>query len=413
VAYTVFGPVQYDNSFTGGSRTSEYSNLAVRWKAHDGSNELKTFYLLDRMTGYDDYVQAIKNFTCPGQNFVFAAKNNDIAIWHQGKYPAKWRRQGDFIMPGTDTSYLWQGYIKQEENPNMMNPVRGFVSSANQLPADSTYPYYLGGSYALYRGKIINRYLRQMQDITIDDMKRMQTDNYNIFAEAALPILFANIDTSALSIDEKKYLDTLRKWNRFNDPDERGPAIFQLWFDNLEKEVWNDELEEANRPIVLPEPGTLLKLMRTPHFKFADNINTKQVETVQDVVTAAFKKAVPDIDHADLTGALLWSIYKDSGIRHLLRLAPLSRFHLYTGGGANIINATKQFHGPSWRMIVELKDSTEAWGVYPGGQSGNPGSKYYDNFIGEWAEGKYNRLWVMNERDIHDPRILFTMRFSK
>jgi penicillin amidase len=413
VAYTIFGPVQFDNSFTGNGRTSEYSNLAVRWKAHDGGNELKTFYLLNRMNGYDEYVQAIKNFTCPGQNFVFASKSNDIAIWQQGKFPAKWRRQGDFIMPGTDTSYLWQGYIKQEENPNILNPTRGFVSSANQLPTDSTYPYYLGGNYALYRGIIINRYLRQMRDITIDDMKRMQTDNYNVFAEAALPILFDNINEAALNQHEKKYLDTLRNWNRRNDPQERAPAIFELWYDSLEKEVWNDDFEAANKPIVIPESATLLTLLRKPKFKFADNINTPAIETVQDVVTAAFKKTIPAIDHADMVGGLLWGKFKDAGIRHLLRLLPLSRFHIFTGGGVNIINATRQHHGPSWRMIVELTDSTEAWGIYPGGQSGNPGSRYYDNFVDDWAKGTYHRLWVMTERDIQDSRILFKMSFSK
>ena len=30
--------------------------------------------------------------------------------------------------------------------------------------------------------------------------------------------------------------------------------------------------------------------------------------------------------------------------------------------------------------------------VYPGGQSGNPGSKYYDTFVDTWAAGKYYPL---------------------
>jgi penicillin amidase len=148
------------------------------------------------------------------------------------------------------------------------------------------------------------------------------------------------------------------------------------------------------------------------NFKFADNIKTTPVESVQDVVTAAFKKAIPGVSMADTEGTLNWGKYKDVGIRHLLRLAPLSRFHINTGGGSNIINATKQYHGPSWRMIVELADKTEAWGIYPGGQSGNAGSKYYDNFVNDWAVGKYNRLWMMKETEVKDERILFTMNFN-
>ena len=72
VAYTVFGPVMFDKSFQDTLRGNR--NLAVRWTAHDPSNEGITFYKLNRSKNYDDYEAAIKTFECPGQNFVFASK---------------------------------------------------------------------------------------------------------------------------------------------------------------------------------------------------------------------------------------------------------------------------------------------------------------------------------------------------
>jgi penicillin amidase len=39
--------------------------------------------------------------------------------------------------------------------------------------------------------------------------------------------------------------------------------------------------------------------------------------------------------------------------------------------------------------VVELGEQMNAFGIYPGGQSGNPGSKFYDNFIPIWANGEY------------------------
>ncbi|MBO9633764.1 MAG: penicillin acylase family protein [Chitinophagaceae bacterium] len=420
VAYTNIGPVQYDASFTGGKRTAGNINLAVRWKAHDGSNELKTFYQLNRASNYDDYLSAIQNFSCPGQNFVFAAKNNDIAIWQQGEFPDKWDRQGDFIMPGQDSVYRWQGMIPQGQNPHMApdypleHPGRDFVSSANQLPTDSTYPYYLGGSYNVYRGMLINQYLREMSNITIDDMKKLQTDNYNLQAQIALPIMLRHIDDNILSSEEIKYLDLIRNWNFRNDPDEKAAAVYTLWMDLLEAEVWSDEFESVPKPYVFPERYTLIEgMMKDSAFTFADNIKTPQIETLNDVVVSAFKKAVPLLVKSDKDGKLEWSKYKDSGIRHLLRLSPLSRFHLTTGGGADIINATKQFHGPSWRMIVQLTDKTEAYGIYPGGQSGNPGSRYYDNMVNDWAKGVYQPLWVMAAEDAKNKKVKYKMTFQK
>ncbi len=73
---------------------------------------------------YADYQRSVKWLSTPGQNVIFACKNGDIAITAQGEFPAKWKRQGDFVMPGTDSSYQWQGMIPQSENPYMYNPER-------------------------------------------------------------------------------------------------------------------------------------------------------------------------------------------------------------------------------------------------------------------------------------------------
>ncbi len=68
-------------------------------------------------------------------------------------------------MPVTDSSYARRGFIPAQEKSHDINPARGFVSSANQWPADTTYPYYTGGHYDLYRGLQINRKLDQMNAI--------------------------------------------------------------------------------------------------------------------------------------------------------------------------------------------------------------------------------------------------------
>lgn len=134
-------------------------------------------------------------------------------------------------------------------------------------------------------------------------------------------------------------------------------------------------------------------------YEFADNINTPEKETISDIITAAYKKTCKHLK--TLPGSdLEWGSYKDGGVRHLLKLEPLSRLHLKGGGGYEIINAFKKTAGPSWRMIVELTDETNARGVYPGGQSGNPGSKYYDNFIDDWLAGKYYVLHLYKKNEI-------------
>jgi penicillin amidase len=413
VAYTEFGPVMFDDHYNGKGRTGSDVNLAVRWKAHDPSNEFKTFNLLNRSKNYDDYENAIKYFLCPGQNFAFASKSGDIAIWHQGQFPAKWYQQGTFVMPGTDSSYKWQADIPPQENPHLKNPERAYVSSANQIPADTIYPYYLGGNYDVFRGLMINRRLSQMTGITPQDMQMLQNENYNAFAETSVPFLLSHTREYELNNEEKKYFGIIRSWNLRNDKDEYGPTVFTTWFETLEQMVWNDELSQQPGPSQKPDAITLIEaLKKDSAFSFIDNITTPEKETLEDIVTGSFKKAATTLVFAEKDGRLAWSKFKDAGIRHLLRMEAFSRFHLNTGGGRHVINATQQYKGPSWKMIVHLTDNTEAYGIYPGGQTGNPGSKFYDEFVNDWAEGKYYQLWDMKKEESGDKRIKYVMKFS-
>jgi penicillin amidase len=411
VVYTLFGPVFYDHNFPATTGKDKY--YAVKWKAHDASNETMIFYELNHAKNYIDYERAIKHLTVPGQNPVFGSKNGDIAIWQQGDFPAKWRRQGDFMMPGFDRGYLWKGIIPQAENPHMLNPSRGYVSSANQLSVDSSYPYYTGNSFPVYRGYIINRRLDQSFNITPDDMKALQTDNYNVKAEFAKEFL-TQVNLDKLNADERKYFDLFNSWNLRNDITEKGATVFALWWDELEKAIWSDDLTRPDLPLPWPNEATLVEsLKRDSIYRFVDDKNTNALETLEDLLLLSLKKATVTLKQAEADGKLEWGKYKDTKVQHLLKIPALSRLHLPIGGGPGIINATKEDHGPSWRMVVHLSDNTEAFGVYPGGQSGNPGSRYYDNFVDNWAAGNYYPLWMMKKSETGDKRVKYKMSFNK
>lgn len=414
VAYTVFGPVMYDEGFS--SDVSIKRNLAIRWTAHDPSNEGMTFYKLNRAKNYDDYADAIKSFECPGQNFVFASRTGDIAIWQQGKFPARWDRQGLYVMPGEDSSYQWQGFIPQSENPNIKNPLSGFLQSANQRPADSAYPYFIPGSYITPRGVTITNKLAGMNGITPVDMMKLQNDYFNSLGEDARGILLKYVKENELSGDEKKFLDLVRNWDLLSSPDSKGQTVYQCWWDSLETEIWKDELTKIDPQAPWPEEQTLMELLKKDSaMKYIDNISTPQKETLFDVVTSALKKVTMNLSKKEVEGRLEWAKFKDPTVYHLLKdaLLPFARRGLNIGGSGNIINAVTHSHGPSWRMVVHLTTPTEAYGIYPGGQSGNPGSKYYDNMVDDWVKGDYKKLWFMREGDRTDKNIKWTMKFKK
>jgi penicillin amidase len=412
VAYTHFGPVMYDESFT--NEVTGNKALAVKWAAHEGSNEAAVFFKLDRAHNYDEYLDAIKGLHTPGQNMIFASKTGDIALWAQGKFPARWEGQGLYVMPGEDTSYDWQGYIPQAENPHIVNPPEGFIQSANQRPVDSSYPYFIPGNYIVPRGRTIFRALEQMQQATPQKMMALQTSYYNSLAHDAVPLILRNIIIERIDDRERRYLEYLQQYDFQAGMLSPGTTVFETVMDSLQSVLLGDELSRVPAPKKWPDDQTLVEiLLRDSAAFFVDDIRTVEKETLPEQVTAAFKKAAAALQAGGDAG-LSWQSHNNPMIYHLLRIKvdPLGHGKLNVGGTGNTPNAVYGNHGPSWRMVVQLTETTEAYGIYPGGQSGNPGSRFYDNFTNDWSEGKYYTLWMMQASEARDPRVKWIMTFN-
>ena len=392
VRYTHHGPVTYDLNFKG---KGSYEGYAMKWIGHIGGNNQRTFLELNKAKNYDQYVHALSYYTAPAQNFVFASTEGDIALWIQGKMPNKWKGQGKFLLDGSNPDHDWQGFIPQAFNPHVKNPERDFVSSANQRPVDKDYPFYVFNDwYENDRNRVINNFFNSKKEFDIQDFKDLQNNNYNIRAADLLPLMITSVNEAVLNKEELQILEELKAWNYMNDIEEVGPSIWQYWWWNLYDLLW-DEFDVKDEVLRKPAYFHTASLLKN-HGKdvFMDIKETPETETAKDLFLISFKETVKSMTKWKAeNGDYNWKAYKSTHVDHLLQGLPaFSRFSLPIGGGSGIVNATKKNHGPSWRMIVEMSSPPKALGIYPGGQSGNPGSKYYDNFIDDWAAGKYHEL---------------------
>lgn len=393
VTYTHQGPVLYDESFGGDNELKSY---AFRWVAHDPSEEILTFYKLNRAKNHTGYMEALNHYGSPAQNFVFASVSGDVAMRIQGKFPVRRQSEGKYVLDGTKTSSEWQAYIPNDQNVVDKNPVRGFVSSANQYPADETYPYYMTStSYEAYRNRRINKLLSEMTDITPRDMMEMQLDNYNLKAFESLPTFLSLLDTTTFTVQQVKAYRILKAWEFENTINSEAASYYEAWWRELFPLVW-DEIKTSKVALEYPTAYTTIKLIKEqPSLSFFDIMETPAKETARDVLQQAFTKGVDAIEKWKTENGKdpRWADYKDTFIAHLLQGLPAFSYHVENGGNNSIINASSHRNGPSWRMVVSLeKTKLRAWGVYPGGQSGNPGSPYYNNMLNYWAKGKYYEL---------------------
>lgn len=386
IRMTVAGPVVYDESF---DSTNNRNGLVMNWMAHQASNELMTFHGLNRAKDHQDYLVALDHYWCPAQNFVYADIENNIAIKEQGRFWVRNKEQGRFIQKLSEANLeaMNSHFIPNDQNPYVLNPPRGFVSSANQIPVGKAYPYYILGEYENYRNRRINEVLTDLNNATIEDMKRLHYDNLSLLAKETLPYMLANY---APPIDKKgkEMYAALSKWDYFTEHTSNATSYFYKWWQYIEQLSW-DEFKREDISLSKPENYTTARLLVTkPDFPLFDIQSTRQIETAKDIISIAFDstitwfKANQDKD--------TFRFYKNTALTHMAKLLPFSIQNLPIGGYMNIVNATSSRWGASVRFVVDFSNGkVQGYGMYPGGQTGNPGSADYTAFADAWVKGQY------------------------
>ena len=388
--YTHWGPV-YATSADGAH------DLAMRWLCHDepDTGEYNVFIDAMRCKSYDDYLKATGTYISPAQNFGFASVSGDVALRVNGRFPAKYGQDGRFVEHGDNTNNGWQAWIPRDQNPQILNPQRGFISSANQVSADKSYPYYFTGKFERYRNRSVNDKLSQMNEITTDDMKKMQYNAYSQKAADFLTTIKTLVQAEDLTEVEQKHFKTLQDWDYHYKATSEAATLFDIFYKKLTQNTW-DEITELNQnmDINYPEDWRLLEIIQTdPANKYFDVASTPEKEDAHAIVIKSFKDAVTDFDKRGKDGkSNTWGAYKPLHIYHLTRLPVFSAMDIAADGCPDAINATGYSFGPSWRMIISLEDKVKGYAVYPGGQSGNPSSAFYRNMIETWTKGEYYDL---------------------
>ena len=408
-------------------------NFAFRWIAHDATEEIKAFYDMNHAINYSEFKEALKSYQCPSQNFVYADIRGNIAMHHNGKLPIRCEQYKKYILPGNSSDFIWKGFIPFNELPSIKNPNRGFVSSANQHPIpDGVDYYYLPGVYwPSHRAHRINQMLElgvKNNDVDIDYMKKIQNDNFNNYAFDILPLLLSIVNTfetnNPLFID---IYDSLDKWkeNPVHNADMYEPIIFDAWYKELSEAVWGDLfLDDDNNQKyhnhVYPLYDRLLKIIKdhpSEQSKWFDDIRTEQKEKFEDVVWESFKIAINKLNTHNSGKYIDWkySDYRGTDIHHMIpspQFDVFSRLDIPTSGSRWAPNAMQQHFGPSWRYIVEMENGNiQAFGIYPGGQSGDPADQYYDNYIDKWNEGEYldlNFTYYNNQNSLQGNKVVFS-----
>jgi penicillin amidase len=407
-----------DSTVHGPIISREGKTIALQWTGLGPTKDFVAIWRISRGKNLKQFLNALDDLTVPAMNVIYADRAGNIALHPCGSLPIRLRGQGRIPMDGASGDNDWTGMIPRNELPLAVNPPDHFVASANARPTPLDYPHYLGWMWDCnYRIRRINDMLNAAKKLTVETMKPIQCDAYDKAAERFVPILLQEIKKADLKDPlAKRAIQELEKWDYIASTNAIGPAIWLRWFEIYRAQVWNDEwksrgIEQPNGSWGFsgsnhrePELEVLEYLTREfPKSIWFDDRNTPERETRKEIMQRSFEAAVASLkkQFGDDVEKWRWGNINQLKIDSLTRQPELSRNGGPTVGTDFTVNPGSNVGtiggGASWRMIVDFGHLDQSVGIYPGGQSENPDSPFYNDQMSLWAKGQYVPLNMVGD----------------
>lgn len=415
-------PLEYEVVITRhGPLVSEFAHyeeaetaLSMRWTALDPSSELEAVLMFSKAKNWDEFKEALTYFQTPAQNFVFASTDGTIAYRANGFIPIRKKGDSSLPVPGWTDEYEWEGYIPWDELPTIVNPEEGFISTANNKIVDDDYPYHITHSWAQpYRQQRIRDVLGSNEKLTVDDMKQLQFDHYNLQAEEFVPIFMEHVDVESSELREVDLaaLELFKDWNFTDDTELAAPLLFHFWMEEVANLLFNEEISEDMLKLFKGKAQVVDQLIREANDGEA-GIWIKEKDGLQEVLKSSLQTAVNRASEVQGNNPRDWKwgdVHSVTFTHPLSSVKPLNllfnkdgsipmRGSRVTVGAAGWKSETGEVnHGASWRTVVDMKNPLESYNVVGPGQSGHVMSQWYQDQMKDWTTGTYHKT-VMSEK---------------
>lgn len=118
---------------------TENGAFAVRYAGIGEIRQVEQYYALDKATQLSEWIEAMKLQALPSINYLYADRQGNIAYVYNAQFPN--RKEGvdwSGVLPGDDSSLIWNDYLPFNKMPMIVNPNSGYVFNANNTPFRAT-----------------------------------------------------------------------------------------------------------------------------------------------------------------------------------------------------------------------------------------------------------------------------------
>jgi penicillin G amidase len=391
---TIWGPV-VDRDDQGRPRR------ALAWTADFPEATNLGIFDLESAKNIDEAIETAHATGMPPQNFVVADSSGRVGWTIIGKIPRRVGWSGQVPSSWADGSHRWEGWLRSDEVPKVVDPPSGRIWSANNRAVDGVMLARLGdGCYDLGpRAKQIRDDLLGLERATPRDMLAIQLDDRALFLARWHDLLLRTLTPEAVKANPqrgelKRLLETT--WTGRASEESVAYRVVREVRDALETQVFDDLTGLTEKPslpfyrarrrfdgplwrLVTERPAHLLN----PRYASWD----AEILAVIDEEIRQLKAIGPNL--ADRN----WGERNTLQIHHPLGLAlPMLGRWLDVPpkpipGDLDMPRVIGEDFAASERMVVS--PGHEETGIFhmPVGESGHPLSPHYRDGHKAWQEG--------------------------
>jgi penicillin amidase len=370
----------------------ETRSLALKWVAHDPAALQVPLFDMDSAQNWDEFRQALRRFTSPAQNVVYADVDGHIGYQATGLIPIRVQGDGTLPVSGADNAHEWTGYIPFDRLPSAFDPPSGILATANGRITPDGYPYLISNEWGPpYRTARIYHALDTDRKFAPADMLALQNDVYSDFDRFCADRFVYAIDHAAKpSPQTREAAERMRAWDG------------QITAGSTAATLVANSRRELVRRLLQPKLGEMwtdYQWFMSP--VWLENLLLHQPErwlppdslTWDELLTSAVDDAA---SHPPSSGKLKdwhWQAQPMLSIEHPLfgRLPWLGR-RTGTGrvpqsGNGYTVKQVGAAFGPSERMTVDLSNLDNSTLNIVNGQSGQIFSPHYMDQWPAWRQG--------------------------
>ncbi|MBV7518999.1 penicillin acylase family protein [Ensifer sp. ENS12] len=358
----------------------------------------------------NDVRKVLNRWGAPGVNHVYADVAGSIGWSPRALVPIRPNWDGLLPVPG-DGRYEWDGFQIASDLPQIVDPSKGWVASANQMnlppkedwdPVPVSYEW-----YAPYRMHRIVEVLSSNDAFTVEAAARLQNDYLSVPARTICDLL----PSEPFSSKEAEVGRTLlRDWNHEILADSSGALLFESWF---RSELRDWLLEDALSGLIDPaRKAAALRAVKPKEHVIGDastdmlligrlagnraKLHEVLEQTLGSAVTRLRQSFGDDVD------AWAWGQASFSRLDHVasghfetapawatVGPRPKSGSSETVGLAAPSPISGIEVTGASFRIVVDVGAWDNSLVINSPGQDGDPRSDHYSDLYEPWLSDGY------------------------